>query len=363
MPDLRTSLSYCTYCPKLCRHACPVSNAEPSEALVPQAKMAGLRWLRTEARAEERTTEATLPLYGCTGCGACTAACAHGVEVAAALGVGREEARRERRAHPALTGFVARFQARGEKVLARLRATLAGPREPAPAPAPVAFVPACDDPEAAGPFGELWARAGNGPLAVALLPHGCAGYPLLEAGEQDAFRLHAERTAQALAGYERVVVDCPACAVTLKTRYREFGVPLAARIENTVEHLAALLDRLPAGAPERPDAFYHDPCHLGRHQGLYDEPRRVAARVVGAVHEFSRARADAECSGGGGLLPLTMPETAREIAGRRLEEAREAGARTVITACPRCRKQFSAAGIEALDLLRLLHAQSQPEKR
>ena len=71
-------------------------------------------------------------------------------------------------------------------------------------------------------------------------------------------------------------------------------------------------------------AFYQDPCYLGRWLGVYDAPRRLAGKAVDELREFSRARNESECSGGGGLLPATMPATARAIAEHRLAEVREA---------------------------------------
>ena len=64
------SLDYCTYCPKLCRHACPVSNVVPREALIPQQKMATANLLGRGHLPWQR--EYTEVLYGCSGCGACT---------------------------------------------------------------------------------------------------------------------------------------------------------------------------------------------------------------------------------------------------------------------------------------------------
>lgn len=349
MPDLETSISYCTYCPKLCRHTCPVAHAEARETLVPQHKMATLGRLRR--REVDRTVSETEPLYGCTGCGACTEACQHGVAVGPALFKGRDEAEREGRGHPALEGFVARFEAHASQATERLRATV--PAEKRPLEAQVAFMPGCEEPELAARMLALCERIGAEYVAVAETPQGCGGYPLLAAGQHDAFRLHAERLAEALRGYARVIVHCPACAWVMKTQLRAFGVPLKCTIETTVEFLAGFSERLPIKRKRDGEAFYHDPCYLGRHQGLYELPRRLAGKAV-QVREFSRSRGEAECSGGGGLLPVTMPQTADAITAHRLEEPREAGAPTVVTACPTCKRRLGRDGVTALDLVDLL---------
>jgi Fe-S oxidoreductase len=351
MPDLETSLTYCTYCPKLCRHTCPVSNAEAKETLVPQAKMATMRQLRLLAPDQPRETGDYGPLYGCTGCGACTDFCLHKVQVGASLFRGRDEAERQHHGHPALAGFTQRFDAHSKEAQAEIRSSVPAARRPPDAQ--VAFLPGCETPSLANTMLTLCDRLGAEYVAIADGDDACAGYPLLAAGQFDAFRLHAERFARRLEGYARVVVHCPACAFTMKHDYRAFGVPLHPTVEHTVEFLEGFAERLPVKA-RRARAFYHDPCYLGRHQGLYDPPRRLAGKVVDELREFSRARHESECSGGGGLLPVTMPETAEAIAEHRLTEVREAGVRDVITACATCKRRLQRDDVNAVDLIDLL---------
>lgn len=348
-PDTETSLAYCTYCPKLCRHTCPVSNAEAKETLTPRDKMATLRLIR---RAEvSRTIEQTEPIYGCTGCGACTDFCQHKVEPADVLFGGRAEAEREGRGHPALHDLVARFGEHSTKAAAEVRAST--PQAKRPTEAQIAFFPGCDAPSLAPTMLALCERIGAEYVSVADGEHGCGGYPLFAAGQLDAFRIHAERMARQLAGYARVVVNCPSCVWAMRTQYREFGVPLAPAIEHTSEFLEGYVERLPV-ATKRGAAFYQDPCYLGRRLGVYDAPRRLAGKAVEELREFSRAKNEAECTGGGGLLPVTMPATARAIADHRLEELRQAKVATVVTACPTCKRQLGRDDVQAIDLIELL---------
>ena len=348
-PDTDTSLAYCTYCPKLCRHTCPVSNAEAKETLTPRDKMATLRLIN---RAEvPRTSEQTEPIYGCTGCGACTDFCLHKVEPADVLFHGRAEAEREGRGHPALADVVARFHEKSTAAAAEVRA--ATPQAKRPAEAQIAFFPGCEAASLAPTMLALCERIGAEYVSIADGEHGCGGYPLFAAGQLDAFRLHAERIAGQLAGYARVVVNCPSCVWAMRTQYRAFGVPLQPTIEHTSEFLEGYVERLPV-AKKRAAAFYQDPCYLGRRLGVYDAPRRLAAKAVDELREFSRTRNEAECSGGGGLLPATMPATARAIADHRLEEVRQAKVTTVVTACPTCKRQLARDDVQAIDLVELL---------
>ncbi len=358
MPSLDTSLTYCTYCPKLCRHTCPVSHAEAKETLVPQAKMATMRLIRLGQA--PRDVETTASLYGCTGCGACTEFCRHDIEVDRALFTGRDEAERDGRGHPALAGFVDRFVADAEAAADATRACV--PEERRSREGAVAFFVGCEAPTLARTALDLFDRIrppGAAPVDAVVPERACGGYPLLAAGQHDAFRLHAERLAAELQRFERVVVHCPACAFVMRSEYPKFGAPLTAKIEHTSEYLDAFADQLPV-TRRREAAFYHDPCYLGRHLGVYDPPRRLASRAVERLHEFSRARGESECCGGGGLLPITMPETADAISDHRLDEVKEAGLRTLVTACPTCKQRLGRGGVEAIDLVELLEQATRP---
>jgi Fe-S oxidoreductase len=345
MPDLSTSLSYCTFCPKLCRHTCPVSNATSDETLVPRDKMARMRQLLTGQL--ESTAEESEPLYGCTGCGACTSFCHHSIEVGPALFHGRAQAQDRRAGHPALEQFAERFTAEARASAARARALIINKGSPAK----TAVLPSCEAPELAFKVVAL-ATVGGDEAAVFVPEQACGGYPLYATGEHDAFRLYAERLGAELSRFERVVLHCPACTWLLRTEYPRFGVPLSCVVQHTSEYLSPFAERL---SPRNPpsEAYYHDPCHLGRQLGVYEAPRRLAARAVQQLREFSRSHDQAECSGGGGLLPLTMPDVAAAIATRRLEEVEEAGVATVITACSTCKRQLARNGVKTLDLLDL----------
>ena len=348
-PDLQTSLSYCTYCPKLCRHTCPVSNASANESLTPRDKMATMRSLQLGEL--PATIEQTTPLYGCSGCGACTDACQHKVEPGIALMQGRAEAERDGRGHPALRQLLPRMQAKSVAAAAKTRELV--PAHKRPTEAQVAFFPGCEKPELATTMLQLCDRIGADYVGVTAGEHGCGGYPLFAGGLHDAFRLHAERMAKQLEGYARVVVHCPACAWAMKTQYRAFGVPLKPRVEHSSEFLESFVERLPVKQRREP-TFYHDPCHLGRWMGVYEPPRRLLRKTMDDVREFSRSRHESECSGGGGLLPATMPETADAIAQARLTEVKQAGASTVVSSCPTCTRRLNRDGVQALDLIEVL---------
>ena len=191
------------------------------------------------------------------------------------------------------------------------------------------------------------------PMGTSKVASRCCGYPLYAAGDMRAFTEHAEGMAQALDSYSELVVLDPGCAYTLKIVYPRVGVELHPRIRTVYEVFAERLEHAPARAPLEEKVAYHDACHLGRGLGQYEEPRRLLRAAAGAFGEAQENRAEAGCSGGGGLLPRTMADTSVTIARRQAERVGPAGER-VVTACPTSARMFQRAGRESEDLLHLL---------
>src|SRR5262249_11166084 len=114
------------------------------------------------------------------------------------------------------------------------------------------------------------------------------------------------------------------------------GVKLDARVELLVEIAARELGSLGAvdEAKSGEAVRYHDPCQLGRGLGIYEAPRAVLTRALGrAPDEFDARRERGAGSGGGGLLPVTMPATSKAIARDRGAEHKRNGGGRIVTAC------------------------------
>ncbi|ACY17588.1 (Fe-S)-binding protein [Haliangium ochraceum] len=327
-------LDYCTYCPKMCRHACPVSNADGHEAHIPQAKMDSLNQLRKGNASW--SSESAAPLWACTGCRQCTVYCDHGNEPGLVLLAGRAEATARGAGHPNLRDYPQRFGKREKRLVERMREQL--PAEHRAADALVGFWPGCDavDKYPGGIDGARALLSQVSGMDVSVLDVGqtCAGYPLLASGHPDAFRWHASKVAHALQTLRTLVVGCSACVYTLRVSYPAEGQALSCEILSTPEFLA----RSQRSAPERrekPVVYYHDPCMLARYTGVIEEPRRVLGRIA-EVREMSWSGTDTECCGGAGMLPKTMPEVADAMARRRLRDVVRGGGGTVVTSCPTC---------------------------
>ncbi|HVK89370.1 MAG TPA: (Fe-S)-binding protein [Kofleriaceae bacterium] len=326
-------LDYCTFCPKMCRHACPVSTASGRETYIPQVKMDRTNQLRLGRSAW--TTESTDPLWACTGCRHCTMYCDHGNEPGLVLLTGRAAAVDHGVPHPALTGYSERFRAREQRLSAQVQSMFAGQLA---SEGELGFWPGCDaidkgTSDIAAALA-LFERVGLDQVKIIEAPQACAGYPLLAAGHRDLFRWHAGRVAASLRGFRKVAVNCSACLYAMRAQYAAEGVTLTAEIVSLADVLAPAAQNLSCSL-QRKSVYYHDPCYHARYNHVLEQPRRALSSLA-ELREFGWNRTDTECCGGGGLLPKTMPNVADQMAKRRLAEVHQTGGGMVVTSCATC---------------------------
>jgi Fe-S oxidoreductase len=190
----------------------------------------------------------------------------------------------------------------------------------------------------------------------AIVADACCGLPLLEAGDLEGFAERATAMSKRLAPYERVVATDAGCAHVFRTIYSSFGLPVPP-VRHVAESAAAGLASIPPlrSLPHEGLPAYHDACRLGRGLHVYDEPRAVLTRLLGAPPiELPERRERAACSGGGAILPLTRPQTAQGIAVALADLVRESGASWVVTGCAATRRQLARAGVASEDLAALV---------
>ena len=326
-------LDYCTFCPKMCRHACPVSTASGRETYIPQAKMDRANQLRLQRGAW--TTESTDPLWACTGCRHCTMYCDHGNEPGLVLLSARAEAVAHGVPHPSLANYSERFRAREQRLTAQLAASF--PTRIA-TEGELGLWPGCDAIDK--DLGDIAAtlavldRVGLEHARLVGAPQACAGYPLLAAGHRDLFRWHAGRVASSLRGFRKVAVNCSACLYALRAQYPAEGVNLRVEIVALADLLAPAAGLLSCPIAKR-SVYYHDPCYHARYNDVVEQPRRALSQLS-ELRELAWNRSDTECCGGGGLLPKTMPLVADQMSKRRLAEVQATGGGMVVTSCATC---------------------------
>jgi len=345
----RRDLERCVYCPKLCRSACPVSNAEPRETLIPWGKMSMVSFAAHGDVPIDGSHAA--PAWACTGCHGCRESCDHRNDVAGTLIEARAALTAHGAGHPAAVDVAAGFDAHDQATRAAMRAHEDRAGAAAKEGADHALLVGCGYARRAGDVVDdaIAAGAALAGGSVSVL-RGCCGAPLHLAGDEPRFRAHAARFAAEVAGARTLLVVDAGCAVTLRTRYAAAGAPLRPSVELVVERAARDLSALETvgGEPAR----YHDPCQLGRGLGVYEAPRAVLTRALGhAPAEFDTRRAHATCSGAGGLVPKTMPDVARAMTRTRADEHLRAGGGKVITACASSLRAFRREGLDADDVV------------
>jgi Fe-S oxidoreductase len=177
---------------------------------------------------------------------------------------------------------------------------------------------------------------GLGIEPMVLADERCCGHDLLWEGEVDTFRRLAALNTELLqaSGAKRVVTTCAECARTLRTDY-QLGMEVL-----HLSELVAQSDWQPAGAG-RGAVTYQDPCRLGRHLGIYEDPREVLARLGYELVEMPNNRGRAMCCGTSAWTHCGA--TAKEIQVDRLEEAKATGADRLVTACAKCQIHFRCA--------------------
>ncbi|HWL89032.1 MAG TPA: (Fe-S)-binding protein, partial [Polyangiaceae bacterium] len=289
------------------------------------------------------------PAWACTGCYGCRELCDHRNDVTSTL----YEARAAWSSHGVVPSAAAQTTARFHEHEARTREAVAhvardlGARDGARLGLLVGCTYARKADRVAREATEVTQWLAKDDVA---LVDGCCGLPLLMAGDRAGFERAAGAMAERLRRFERVAVVDPGCAVAFKVHYPKIGVRVGGEVTVLVAWAAEEAARFVTLGSGAGRVRWHDPCQLGRGLGVYEAPRVVLTRILGeAPDEFDTRRERASCAGGGGLLPVTMPEQARIIASTRLAEHARNGGGRVVTGCASSLHALRRAGDAEVD--------------
>ncbi|MFX1582994.1 MAG: (Fe-S)-binding protein [Promethearchaeota archaeon] len=164
-------------------------------------------------------------------------------------------------------------------------------------------------------------------------------------------------------GATKVITSCAGCYRTFMKDFEKFGEDHDFEVFHTLELVKQLLDerKIEFKSEYNKTVTYHDPCHLGRHMGIYELPRDIYKQIPGLkLVEMKRNRNFAWCCGAGGGVKIGYPEWSVEISKERLEEAKETGAAIISSTCPFCHRNLSDANnnynfnFEVLDLIEII---------
>lgn len=180
----------------------------------------------------------------------------------------------------------------------------------------------------------------------------CCGESIRKTGDEELFKRLARENIKNFIdnGVKKILVSSPHCYHTFKNEYPEFMVDF--EVIHITQFIFNLIKegRLQIKEEYARKVTYHDPCYLGRHNGIYNEPRGVLQSVPGLeLSEMPDAFQDSLCCGGGGgriWMETPMEERFTNI---RLEQALGLEAEVLVTACPYCITNFEDSRLAMAD--------------
>lgn len=169
----------------------------------------------------------------------------------------------------------------------------------------------------------------------------CSGDPAKRAGNEFLFQMQAMTNIQVLNGYEikKIVTTCPHCFNTLKNEYPELGGNY--QVMHHTQFLKSLLEEgkisLEGGMFKGKRITFHDPCYLGRANGIFEAPRELIRKLDAELVEMRSCKQRALCCGAGGAQMFKEPEKGdKDVNIERTEQALETRPGIIAAACPFC---------------------------
>lgn len=173
----------------------------------------------------------------------------------------------------------------------------------------------------------------------------CTGDPARRVGNEYLYQTLAKANVETLNGHKvtKIVTQCPHCFNTLGNEYPDLGG------KYEVVHHSQLIQELieagkikPSQAPDGDLVTFHDPCYLGRWNGVVEEPREIIEALPGAkTVEMERSKKNSFCCGAGGGRMWMEEHLGTPVNRERSREAVETGAKTVAVGCPFCMTMIS----------------------
>ncbi|MHA2189109.1 MAG: (Fe-S)-binding protein [Candidatus Thorarchaeota archaeon] len=353
--DIAEQARMCSACPKMCRHVCPTFFAWRSDsptphgrALLAHQEIVGIRDI------DDRGVEV---FYQCLECSHCLTLCLPEIDIATIV----EEMR---------TLFVS--EGRFPSGLTKIEESIKKNHNPFDEPhserrswlpsqksegIPIIYFTGCTaayrEKQIAKDTVVLLSDLGYD--VTVPQEEWCCGSPLLRTGFKDSGIEQAKHNLDILNSIkgELIVATCPGCYRVLTQDYPKHGLELSKPVKHISELLAERVDDLPQNDNSNA-VTYHDPCHLGRHCGIYEPPRNVLEHVSGKNFiEMERNTDNAMCCGNGAGLRALFSDQAAAIGSERIRHAKNVGVKQVVTSCPFCKNMLTSQAASELEVLDL----------
>ncbi len=176
----------------------------------------------------------------------------------------------------------------------------------------------------------------------------CCGSPVYMTGQTEKAKEIAKVNVDLFKkeGIEKIITSCAGCYRMLKETYlKKFGLEHGIEILHLPEFILEKINNkeIEFNNNLNMKITYHDPCHIGRHMGIYEPPREVLKSIPGiSLIEMERNRQNAWCCGSGGGVRSAFKDFSSFAANERIEEAIETTAEALVSVCPFCINQFKA---------------------
>ena len=353
----------CTECGR-CQSVCPAWNTE--KPLSPKLLIMNLRdnmfASATPLLTGEGDFTALVPnvidpevLWACTTCGACVEECPVDIEHIDAIGDMRRYQVLMESEFPSEAGLMLRnVENQGDPWgLGQAKRTEWTQTLDFEIPVITGTIP--DDIEYlywVGCAGALDERARKGVQATARMLHragvtfgilgpkeSCTGDPVRRLGNEYLYQEQGRMNIETLnsVGAKKIIASCPHCFNTIKNEYPSLGGNFEViHHAELLEHLVKSGQLVP-GTGYKGKVTYHDPCYLGRHNRIIEEPRTVMSAIPGVEQiEMRRCKERGFCCGAGGARMWLEENIGKRVNMERMDEALGTGADVVSTACPYC---------------------------
>ena len=180
----------------------------------------------------------------------------------------------------------------------------------------------------------------------------CCGESIRKTGDENLFRSLARQNIGHFigTGVKKILVSSPHCYHSFKNEYPEFMVHFEVVHITEFVHQLIAEGRLKLTKDYAKTVTYHDPCYLGRHNGVFEQPREALKSVPGLqLSEMPESRKNSMCcGGGGGRIWMETPKGER-FSDLRLEQAAGTGAQVLATSCPYCITNFEDSRLNRPD--------------
>lgn len=383
MPRIQKEMLSCLQC-GYCIDVCEAHEQSPWESVTPRGKIYYLTQLDRKnpmdkllGRKVELSPEFVDAMYKCTGCGNCEAVCHAEIELVAFWEKLRawmvDEGVAPLPAHKKLAKSISKnHNPYGESPAER---DAWWPKEVKRAEVPdTIFFAGCTGSyrmqyiPAAGV--RVLDRAGV-KMNVLGDKEWCCTSPAIRTGVRD-LTMDAANTVVSKAdavGAKDMVMTCSGCYKTISKDFDDYYSKTGQNVSHFTQYAEKLIKekKLPLNHEFKAKVTYHDPCHLGRHAGVFDAPRNVLKKVKGIeLVEMYRNRENSRCCGAGGGYKSAFNDLAVNVAADRVRDAEEVGAEIIVTACPFCVLNLKAgvkqagSNIKVMDISEILLKVTEP---